>query len=69
MQNIIILHLQCSVCDYDVACVVRLQKHMAVKHMAHRKWPGKDTAVKFPTQPQMRHRGGADETQEQRRDT
>ena len=48
-------------CDSDVACVVRLQKHMAVKHMAHRKWPGKDTAVKFPTQPQRRHRGGAEE--------
>ena len=54
---------QWSVCDSDVACAVRLQKHMAVKHMAHRKWPGKDTAVKFTTQPQMRHRrrGGAEE--------
>ena len=32
---------------------------MAVKHMAaQRKWPGKDTAVKFTTQPQMRHRSG-----------
>ena len=49
-------------CDSDVACAVKLQKHTAVKHMAaQRKWPGKDTPVKFTTQPQMRrHRGGAE---------
>ena len=28
--------------------------------MAHRKWPGKDTPVKFTTEPHMRHRGGAE---------
>ena len=56
-------------CDSDVACAVRLQKHMAVKHMAHRKWAGKDTAVKFTTQPQMRHRGGVEQRRGEPLDT